>query len=294
MFGMWTTSVVRLLPKRTMREHGTKTVTGLLFFLLLAGILGYFLYNLEQKQKMEQIDLQKLVSSEVTGQLFINRPAEFISVLNRQPQLNRFFQSIIPDDYFRLLKHIKYSPALLACYPKGIVFYYPIYNTHDRIQTCFKGESSIQVSENNMRFRFYARDSNQYFGYYQYKNIIIASYSLSLLKQITKELKLKKIDQSKTDYLKGETDRNTLIKMSLAQNVDSIWQTMDIFLHEKQVCCLLQKQLAEVPDSLIAKMADSLAQKIQNRIPDLEIHSGFSKDASSVYYTFCTPLLSNR
>ncbi len=277
-----------------MKNNRIKTGAGILLFLFIIGMLSYFFYSLNQRQQVERIDLDQIAISESSEIISINQPNAFISMLEHQPQLNSFFQRIIPEDYFRLLKHIKHAPVLISYFPQGNLLYYPIYNAQDNIRTCFGEEQSIQVNDENICFRFYPRKSGSYFGYCKYKEIIIAGYSLNLLKKAVKELQKKPIYRSEKKDLKTLNDKNSLMQIHLFSNTPPLEQTLDVFLHEKQVCCLLQKPLEGISDSIIALNADSLSIEIQNKISNIKIDTNYSIDESFVYYTFCCPLYFNR
>lgn len=277
-----------------MRAYRTEIIGALVISLIIIGAVVFFLSHLNEKQAEGRMDLYDLILPEAEQILSINKPTQFLKVLERQPQLNTYFKSFIAEDYINLLTYARHSPVLLVFYPQGVVMYYHLYNEQDEIAACFQTETSVSVREKDILFEFYPKASNLYLGKYLYKGIGVVSYSRKLLETVAGHHRSGSATfPSSLKGLKERVDNEALLNALFQSDAVSGWEAVDLFLHEEQVCCLYNQTFADTSDSLVAVTADSLTVLIEELIPGIKVQSGLSKDDSTVYYTFCTSLSSD-
>ncbi|MDD4514562.1 hypothetical protein [Massilibacteroides sp.] len=266
-------------------------ITLLLVVASIIGAIVFFFSFVGKEQKKEKTDLFDLLLPEPKSVLLINQPAEFISMLKRQPQLYLYFKEILPEDCYTFLACKKNSPVLLAFYAQGIMFYsYSVGGD----AVWLKHSAFTTVKKEGIPLRFYPKTANQYLGFYQYNDVFVGSYSRKLL-ETTVSLQKRGIKDSPV-YLKElrrNIDKDALLNVFFYQEPESDWKALDVFLHESQVCCLLNSPNKQLPDSLLKVAGDSLSTRITALIPELQPQIGISKDDSIIYFTLCVPLFSN-
>lgn len=274
-----------------MKNYRGEIITTLFISLVIIGAIAFFYSNLNKKQTEEQIDIYDLILPEAEYVLSINKPFLFSTVLERQPQLNTYFKSLIPEDYFSLLTHVKHSSVLLAYYPQGVVMYYQLHNESDELSACFEDEISVAFKKDKVRFDFYPKAENRYLGKYLYEGVCVVSGNRKLLETVAEYHQSERtVCPSLLKKLRKKMDNGALLNALFQPDPISGWQTVDLFLHEEQVCCLYNQSFTKSVDTLLMATADSLVVLIEQIIPGIEVQSGLSRGDSVVYYTFCTPL----
>ncbi|GEM_PF-6767870 len=274
-----------------MKVFRTEIVGALVVSSVIIGAVVFFLSYFNEKQTEGRIDLYDLVLPGAEQILSVNKPFQFLGVLERQPGLSACFKSLIPEDYIHLLACAKHSPVLLAYYPQGVALYYHLHNGRDEISDNFKKEPFVSVKNEGIDFKFYPKASGLYLGNYQYKGVGVVSHSRKLLEIIADNHRSKrKINFLSLKELEEEPDREALLNVLFQSDSVSGWQTVDLFLHEEQVCCLYNRTFTEISDSLVATTGDSLKVFIEELIPGMKVQAGLSRSDSTVYYTFCTSL----
>lgn len=274
-----------------MRAYRNEIAGALIISLAIIGTIVFFLLHLKEKKAEGSLDLYSLILPDVDYVLSINKPIQFSKVLEHHPQLKNYFKTLIPEEYFNLLSQVKHSSILLACYPQGVVIYYHLYNEQDEVFACFPKESFVAVKNEAIHFEFYPKAPNQYLGKYIYEGVGVASSSRKLL-ELVAECHRKKNNTSIffQKGLKDKIDNEAILNAIFQYDFEPGWQTVDLFLHEEQVCCLYNHTFAEITDSIVTSTADNLKLLIEDQIPDIHVQSGISIADSIVYYTFCTPL----
>lgn len=271
-----------------MKAYRTEIISALLISLVIIGAVVFFFSRFKEKQR-EQMDLYDLILPEVKQVLSINKPFLFSEALKHQPELNTYFQTFIPEDYWDLFAHVKRTPVLLVYYPQGVVMHYHLQHERDEVSSCFQGLNFVPVKKRDIHLAFYPKTSSRYLGKYRHEGIGVISSSRKLLETIAdnhqnkKETCLPSLKQ-----LREKVDKGALLNALFQPDSTSGWQSVDLFLHEEQICCLYNQTRREQTDSLIAVNADSLTILIEKTIPGLKVQSGLSKDNTTVYYTFCT------
>lgn len=286
-------NVVRLLSARTMKNYRTEIITTLLISSIIIGVVAFFLSDMNKIRKEKPMELYELILPEAKFVLFVNRPVQFLKMLEQQAVLKSYFESLIPIPYFSLLSCMKRSSVLFAYYPRGIVMYYQSTDEKNEIASFFQEEYAVLVTQNGIDFSFYPQEGDRYLGKYSYKGIGVISYSRLLLETIAENHRVRQATcSSELTQLKKKLDKEVLLNALFQPDSTDRWQAIDLFLHEGQVCCLYNQPLSEVADSLLISTADSLALRIEKAVPGIQIQPGFSRDESRVYYTFCTDLMS--
>lgn len=275
-----------------MRTYRTEMVYAVLVSLILVGAVVFVMYRMGRESKMERADLYDLILPDARCVISVNQPTRFMAMLERQPELNAYFREIIPADLVGLLDHVKHAPVLLVCYPQTVVACYPINDRRDRLTRYLDSRTSLKMKEEGVTFDFYPRDSRSYLGSYEYEGICVAGNSRKQLLSIAKVHERKSDGQSPVSKdCEALLDKSALVNSLYHIDATNEWQTFDVFMHDEQVCCFLNRPYRHEPDSLIQAMADSLSVCIRALVSGIEVHTGYSKDDSAVYYTFCAPLL---
>lgn len=265
-------------------------IAGILIFCLITGAVVYFLSRLDRELASGQSDLFELVLPQAESVIVVNKPDEFCLMLKRQPQLDSFFRKIIPEDCLHLFRRIDNAPVLLTYYPQGVVMCYQQHDTRGGIDDYFKNEPSYPVEKDGIHFIYHPRSAKRYFGYYRHNGVCVSGYSRKLLEAVAAvHTNPDGKGRQFTDDLKGMFDKSALMNASFHSGTEM--ETLDLFMHEEQVCFLQDRPHSHLPDSLIHLITDCLSQKLEQQLPGLNIHSGFSRGDSVVYYTFCAPLL---
>jgi len=274
-----------------MKAYRTEIVIAILCLVAIVGIVIFYLLRMDSDARVDRVDVYDLILPDAQAVLSINRPKEFIAMLKEQPQLNAYFREVLPDESFRLLYDLRYAPVLLVYYSQHVALYYPFHDMPGEKNACFPERYSVSVKKEGVSFEFYPQQSTKYWGCYLYKGVYVASYSRKLLEAIAEvhrhgtgkcPLPIKRI--------KDRFDKNALFNASFHTAADKEWLPMDVFIHEKQVCSLLNYPVSFDSDSLITEALDSFSRQMEQLIPGLTIQSDYSKGDSVVYYTFCTSL----
>lgn len=276
-----------------MKAFRTEINIVLLISVLTIGAIVFFLSRMDREQSIERTDLYDLVLPDPQMILSINKTQTFAAMLKRQSQLDAYFKSVIPDEYFELLSHVKNSSALLAYYPQGVLLFYQLSDADGKPEKYFQAKTSFSVKKDGIQFYYLPKAPQQYLGYYHHNGVCVSSNSRKLLENVAST------DHSKADQdmqrvktLRDGLDKNALLNCFLHIDSGLEWQAIDLFMHEEQVCFLLNQPFVQMSDSLISATADSLSLSISRFIPGLEFETGYSQDDSSLFYTFCAPLLS--
>lgn len=274
-----------------MKNRRTNKVLTVLAITTIIGGTIFFLLQISKKKVNERIDLHSLVLPDFHGIIILNKPAELCAILKRQPQLEASFKELISEDYYRIISQLKQSKAIISYYPKGTILLYQKQSKQDNAEDSFIGEPSYTIREKGVKCYYYPRSEKRYLGHFNYGNICIFSYSKKLLEAVAETKTSQPSPQENSLPLATERfDVSAILNISFYNKENVRWQTYDIFRHEDQVCCLLNYPRTEVSDSLLTSFGDSLSQRIIQRIPDIPLHTDYSTDSSTVYYTFCTQL----
>lgn len=273
-----------------MKTYRTEIYTAFISVLLIGAVV-FFVYRMDRESKEAQIDLYDLVLPEARCLLSVNQPEQFLAMLGRQPELKAWFDGVMAEDFFSLLVDVSPASALLVYYPQTLVACFPLKNTRDRLKRHFSSDPSLTVREQGFTFDFYPRDSNRYFGFYEYRGVCVAGYSRKLLQTIA-NVHTNNSAEPAPDLKNSKElfDKSALANGLYRADPTEEWQTFDLFMHEEQVCFLLSRSYRQESDSLIRATADSLSIQIKELISDLAVQPGYSKDDAVVYYTFCAPL----
>lgn len=133
-----------------MSVYRTDIIAGGLFFIAMAGAVIFYLSRMDRDLEVEQTNLYTLILPEPQGILSVNKPVEFCGMLKRQPQLERYFREILPEELFQLLCRVKFSPVLFVYYPQGVVMYFQQQNKHDDIGKYVDAASSYSVKKDGI------------------------------------------------------------------------------------------------------------------------------------------------
>lgn len=270
-----------------MKNRRTNLILTVLAITTIIGGTVFFLLRISQEKVNEKIDLHSLVLPDSHGIIVLNKPAELCTMLKKQPQLESIFKEMISEDYYRIISRHKQAKAVISYYPKGtLLLYQKQYNT----EKDFISEASYKFKKAGITYNYYPRSEKRYLGHFEYGNTYIFSYSKKLLEEVA-EIGTKQSNNNNNNLRPIERfDESAILTISFYNNKCAKWQTWDIFRHEDQICCLQNYPRSEVADSLLVSFGDSLSQKITQQIPGISLHTDFSTDSSTVYYTFCTQL----
>lgn len=275
-----------------MKYYRTEIVIALLISFVIIGAVVFFLSDMNTKRKEKPIELFELILPEADLVLSVNKPAQFLNMLECQPVLKSYFKTLIPEPYFSLLSNMKRFPVLFAYYPRGIVMCYQSAHQGNEAASFFWKEYAVSMKQNGIDFSFYPKEGGRYLGSYFFKGIGVISYSRLLLETIADNHRVQQIVcPPELVLLKKNLDKEALLNALFCPDSVVGWQAIDLFLHEEQVCCLYNQPLPEIADSMLTVTSDSLALEIEKIIPGIQIQPGFSRDETGVYYTFCADLV---
>lgn len=276
-----------------MKTRQIELVSVALLIAVMLGLVVFFLWRMRQEAQTERIDMRQLILRDAVAVAQINDPAKFLGVLEQQPCLKQYFVQSIPDDYFRLLRQIRQTPVLLTYYPRGTVMLFRPENSSGEFESCFANEETFTVEKDNRLFVFYPRTKNRFFGSFRHGDVCVVSYSRKLLEAVNNQIRFERFT-SLEELRKGvsQYDKHALLNVFYPVSGSREWHSADIRLRQQQVCCVINETLIQQTDSIVTAIADSLAQKIRQIIPGIELQQDYSLTDSLVLYSFCATLTS--
>ena len=278
----------------------------------LATLIAVFLFlgKMQKEKKTVRTDLYTLVPSTSEAILSINRPAAFNKyILSRKPERDAF-ASKIPEIYLSIIQNSHNLPwTLLSFHPQGVIFYAQTGSNESKqiekntLQKAFGSFAPQRQKKNEITFTYYPDAENRFFGYYQYNDVWIASYSKKLLEEVAfiqqnhpNDLPLEQ------DRLRKSFDLNAPLNLMLQTNslnlyvplpdsnkwrIKNGWLGVDLFMNENHLCyfgCLTHNSTT---DSSYTLLGDTLALRLEQIFPQFEVSNQITQENSRVFYTGC-------
>ena len=277
-----------------------------------------FLGRMTKEKKVIQTDLYAMIDPAPSGgALIINRPAIFSKMILSQKEIRELFTRFIPEIYLSVIQQTpSLSTVIFSFHEQGIAMYTKaderLADAMDKqiFRKTFNTYSPQVQKKDGITFTYYPDAENHYWGFYQYGNIFVASYSKRLLE--------KAAERQRRDYLPSSPDGGLRLINSLDHHVplnliipadllnlyvqtnDSTewriqgrWITADMYAEKGGVCCIGTLPYHPSIDSLYAPLSDTLSIRLQELFPKLQIHSQSDIGKEVVYFTTCGKLTTN-
>lgn len=270
----------------------------------------FFLESMQKEQKTVQTDLYDLIAPVPHALLAINQPAVFVKTMLTTGNYYDLFVPHIPKAYLSILQNNpSLSFVLFSFHDQGVVFYAKANDRETyRIKTntlspLFSAYTPQQQNKNRIVFTYYPDSNNRFFGYYQYEDVFVASYSKKLLEEIAEQ----QLHRSNTlspelDILYHTSNENAPVRLlmpsqpfnlyvqlndSTEWRIRDKWLAADIFTSESRICSFIDLPYKAVLDTLYASMADTLSLRLQKRLPLTHISTQISQEGESIYFITC-------
>lgn len=270
----------------------------------------YLFGTMQKEQKTVHTDLYDLIAPSPHALLTLSQPAVFAKTMLTTNSYYNLFAPYIPKAYLSIIQNNpSLSSILLSFHDQGIVFYAKAdarQASHIKSNTLaplFNAYSPQQQNKNGIVFTYYPDSNSQFLGYYQYKDVFVASYSKKLLEKIAmQQLHRKKSLSPGLDLLCHTSNKSAPVRLLIpsqslnlyVQPNDSTewrirdkWLAADLFTSEGHICCFTELPYKAALDTLYAPMADTLSLRLRKLFPLTHLATQISQEGESIYFITC-------
>ena len=291
-----------------MNIYKREIVTLLIAALAILTAVGFFLNNLQKEKSTVRTDLYTLITPKSYALLQINRPHAFAKYTLSQKTEYDIFASNIPSVLLSIIQETpELSSSLLSFNQQGVVLYTHAENRLIRqiekntLEKRFHTFTPQQQTKKGITFHYYPDTGNRFFGYFQYNDIWVASYSRKLLEEVASMLTIgTRYLLPQQDSLRKVLDLNVPLNLLLqtdclplsVQLNDSIswkiptgWLSTDLFMNEQHLCYSSSLPFYSTTDSLPFHIGDTLAKHLNLYFPQFKVTNQTTTDKNQIYFT---------
>lgn len=291
-----------------MNIYKREIVTLLIAALAILTAVGFFLNNLQKEKSTVRTDLYTLITPKSYALLQINRPHAFAKYILSQKTEYDIFASNIPSVLLSIIQETpELSSSLLSFNQQGVVLYTHADNRLIRqiekntLEKRFHTFTPQQQTKKGITFHYYPDTGNRFFGYFQYNDIWVASYSRKLLEEVASMLTIgTRYLLPQQDSLRKVLDLNVPLNLLLqtdcfplsVQLNDSIswkiptgWLAADLFMNEQHLCYYSSLPFYSTTDSLPFHIGDTLAKHLNLYFPQFKVTNQTTTDKNQIYFT---------
>lgn len=297
-----------------MKEYSKKILVSLLILGMVASAMIWFFRHINDEKVPHNIDLFTLLLPGTESIVCINRPDLFGDIL-KTDIADTLFSPYLSDHSISLIKRLPANQRWIIALNKRESLLCTTVTKHELniiTRSVFALSSPFPAKEEtlvgNIKGHFYALNKNKFFGYYEYKGVLVAAYSRKLLEktalqQIAKE---QKKETTILPWLEASRKLNRLVPVNLLFSTDSLqlsvtvdsitspipnrWLAADIYFEKDKLCCFGNTTEAGLIDSLYTQLSDTISARIETQWPAIHATTTVEKDNGLLYYTVCGSL----
>lgn len=301
-----------------MKEYRKEIVVSLILVGIVASSMMYFFKYIKDGKTPVDIDLFRLLPIESESILCINQPGLFNDLLNA-PLGDTLLsviksENLLSNDLISLIKQLPVNQHYIIAFNKQGTIFYTTDTKHNLIkirQTIFARTSPYPAREEllagTIKAQFYALSKNKFFGYYEYKGVLVAAYSRKLLEKAAVRQTAsedprvitppwfqasRKLNRQVPINILFPTDslRLSLTIDSIAKPIHNRWLAADIYFEKNKLCCFGNTTGSELADSLYIQLSDTISARVKEIWPSIHATASLEKEGGSLYYTVCGSL----
>ncbi len=287
-----------------------RIVLGTIILCCILFVTGYLIISIEQHRTTSTADLYKWVAPHPHALMIVNKPEQLRNFFFKDSKIKESFAEKVPDVFIHLLEEKNWnSPILFSFHESGTVGYMQPNSKEQKAfesyvkQTKAAGFDAEKQQIGNISFFYYPASEERFFGYFLIDGTVVCSYSKKLLESVAAsytnkklflpiqaERELKKADKSSTANILLYADLlNLYVTVSESQvwRIKNRWLNADLFPGEGQCCFFSTLPYYTELDSLYTPLADTLALRIKESLPELNLSIQTRFENKLVYYTGC-------